>query len=64
LKKEGIKSVPCTVLDPFNGSATTGVVALKEGRHYIGLELNPDYIKLSEERIAENIPMSLQEIMQ
>lgn len=64
LKKDGVKSVPCTVLDPFNGSATTGVVALKEGRHYIGLELNPDYVILSEKRIQESVPTSLEEMMQ
>ncbi len=40
------------VLDPFNGSGTTGAVALKHGRRYIGCELNPDYIALSMERIG------------
>lgn len=46
-----------TVLDPFSGSGTTGEVALKYGRNYIGLELNPDYAKLSEKRISEAIGM-------
>lgn len=41
-----------TVLDPFNGSATTGQVALQNNRNYIGIELNPDYIELSERRLA------------
>lgn len=41
------------VLDPFSGSGTTGVVAKRFGRSYIGLELNPDYVKLSEKRIGE-----------
>ena len=41
-----------TVLDPFIGSGTTGVVAKKLGRNYLGIELNPEYIKLAEERIA------------
>lgn len=41
------------VLDPFNGSGTTGAVALKHHRNYIGCELNPDYIKLSERRFSE-----------
>lgn len=40
-----------TVLDPFNGAATTGLVALKHGRKYIGCELNPDYIELSHKRL-------------
>lgn len=41
-----------TVLDPFNGAATTGVVCYKNGREYIGIELNPEYIKISEDRIS------------
>ncbi len=32
--------VPCTVLDPFNGAGTTGLVALRLGRSYVGIELN------------------------
>jgi len=35
------------VLDPFNGSGTTGVVALAHNRNYVGLELNPDYADLA-----------------
>ena len=44
-----------TVLDPFNGSGTTGMVAMKHGRKYVGIELNPDYIKMSEDRITKAI---------
>ena len=40
-----------TILDPFNGAGTTGVVAIKNGRDYIGIELNPEYIEMSEKRI-------------
>ena len=40
------------VLDPFMGAGTTAVVALKNGRNYIGTELNPEYIKIAEARIA------------
>ncbi len=43
---------PCTVLDPFTGSGTTGMVALELERNFIGIELNPEYILLSEERIS------------
>lgn len=39
------------VLDPFMGSGTTAVVALKQEKKYIGIELNSDYIKLADERI-------------
>lgn len=40
------------VLDPFIGSGTTAVVALKEGRQYVGIELNQEYIGIAEKRIA------------
>lgn len=41
------------VLDPFAGAGTTLVVALEEGRHSIGFEINPEYIKLATERIEK-----------
>jgi DNA modification methylase len=41
-----------TVLDPFCGSGTTGVVATRLHRDFIGIELNPTYVRLAEERIA------------
>lgn len=39
------------VLDPFAGSGTTGAVAIQEGRDFIGIEINPESCKLSEQRI-------------
>lgn len=39
------------VLDPFIGSGTTGLVALKLGRSFIGIELNPAYAKIAEGRV-------------
>lgn len=39
------------VLDPFMGSGTTAVVALSQKKHYIGIELNEEYIKLAKKRI-------------
>lgn len=45
------------VLDPFSGSGTTGEVALQHGRNYVGLELNPEYAKLSEKRLTEAVGM-------
>lgn len=42
------------VLDPFSGSGTTGMVALEQGRKYVGVDLNADYLDLSlRERFAE-----------
>ena len=38
------------VLDPFMGSGTTAAVALKLDRHYIGFELNPEYVKIIERK--------------
>jgi site-specific DNA-methyltransferase (cytosine-N4-specific) len=35
------------VLDPFSGSGTTGMVATQEGRRYVGIDLNADYLDLS-----------------
>jgi DNA modification methylase len=40
-----------TILDPFFGAGTTGVVAKKLGRNCIGIELNPEYIKMAQRRI-------------
>jgi DNA modification methylase len=40
------------VLDMFMGSGTTALVAQRLGRHFIGSDLNPDYVKLARERIA------------
>ena len=40
-----------TVLDPFNGAGTTGLVALQNGRRYVGVELNPDYLEMARQRI-------------
>lgn len=41
-----------TVLDPFCGSGTVGAVCKEEGREFLGIELNPNYIELAEERIS------------
>lgn len=39
------------VLDPFMGSGSTAIAALKSGRKYIGYEIDPTYVKLAEDRI-------------
>lgn len=46
-----------TVLDPFSGAGTTGLVALRHGRSYVGLELNPEYAELSRFRIRDDAPL-------
>lgn len=40
------------VLDPFMGSGSTGVASKQLGRHYVGIEIVPDYCKLARERIG------------
>lgn len=39
------------VLDPFFGAGTVGVVCVEEGRRYLGVELNPDYVVMAQQRI-------------
>ena len=43
-----------TVLDPFFGSGTTGWVAQRLGRKWIGIELNAEYIKIAEKRFIQH----------
>lgn len=40
------------VLDPFMGSGTTAKVALRFDRHYVGFEINPDYVKIAEKKLS------------
>ena len=47
------------VLDPFMGSGTTGMVATQLQRNYIGFELNPDYIKISEKHRLKNVQIKM-----
>ena len=44
------------VLDPFMGSGTVAEVALKLNRRFVGIELNPEYIKIAKKRIREIQP--------
>lgn len=41
------------VLDPFSGSGTTAKVAFELGRRYIGIEVNPEYVAISQQRLAQ-----------
>lgn len=45
------------ILDPFMGAGTTALVAKSHGRNYIGLELNPEYIKIAEKRLKQKLGM-------
>jgi DNA modification methylase len=45
------------VLDPFMGAGTTALVSAKLGRNYVGFELNPEYIKIAEKRLRDELGM-------
>lgn len=51
-KCEAAEPVRCTVLDPFSGSGTTGMVATELNCQYIGCELNPEYAAMTHQRIG------------
>lgn len=43
------------ILDPFFGTGTTGAMARKLQRHYIGIEVEPDYIRVARERLSQDV---------
>src|SRR6478736_49367 len=45
------------VLDPFAGAGTTGLVALRRNRSFVGIELNPTYAEMARERIRRDAPL-------
>src|SRR3546814_9826127 len=45
------------VLDPFFGTGTTGAVAKRLGRHYIGIDREPRYCRVARERIEGVLPL-------
>jgi hypothetical protein len=47
------------VLDPFSGASTTAIVAVRNGRSYIGVELNPEYVEISRERFQREFGFEL-----
>ena len=54
------------VLDPFMGSGTTGIACVLEGREFIGIEREPEYVAIAERRIQEaqlqtRLPLEVQE---
>lgn len=56
---EGGGVVPCTVLDPFAGAGTAGVVARALGRRFVGIEINPEYAEMARKRIERECPPNL-----
>ena len=47
--------IPCLVLDPFSGAGTTILAARDLGRDAVGIELNPDYIEITEKRLETEV---------
>ncbi len=43
------------ILDPFMGSGTTAVAAKKLGRDFVGIEISPEYIELSKQRLEDSL---------
>jgi len=43
------------VLDPFSGSGTTAKMAKHNGRRYIGIEINPEYVEIAEKRLMQQV---------
>lgn len=48
------------ILDPFMGAGTTAIAALKSERKFVGYDIDPEYVKLAEDRVAPyKLQMSL-----
>lgn len=52
-----------TIFDPYMGSGTTGVAALKAGRNFIGIELDNTYFQLAQKRLSESRTEWLDELL-
>jgi hypothetical protein len=48
---------PCRVFDPFNGAGTTGLVALRLQRDYVGAEISAEYVALTKRRLGGDAPL-------
>lgn len=55
--KHACEPIPCTVLDPFNGHGTTGLVAVRLRRDYIGIEINKTDCEATKARIEADNPL-------
>ncbi len=56
------KTVPGRVYDPFSGSGTTRIVAVRENRHFLGHELNPNYNEIEERRVLKQLGLFSQTV--
>ena len=58
-----LKKLPETsrIIDPFMGTGPTGVAAIKTGRRFIGIEIDPGYFDIACQRIADAAPLFTQE---
>jgi hypothetical protein len=54
---QAAEPIPCTVLDCFSGAGTTALVSDRLQRSAIGIELNPDYVTMSVNRIRGDAPL-------
>jgi DNA modification methylase len=53
--------IPQLVADIFCGAGTTGLVAVKLGRRFVGIELNPEYVKIASDRIAAEHGLTIEQ---
>ena len=56
---QALKPHHTRILDPFSGSGSTGVAALREGRNYTGIEQSAEYAEASRERLAKELAPSV-----
>jgi len=49
------ETIPCLVLDPFNGVGTTGIVAFANKADYVGIDINQEYLDITKKRIDNDI---------
>ena len=56
------KKKRCLVLDPFNGTGTTGEVSITNNQNYVGIELNKEYLEIARERLGKGDNCFSQEV--
>ena len=58
----GAEFEPGIVLDPFIGSGTTAIAALKQGKHFVGIEQSKKYVKMALKRIAPHMTTRMDDL--